>query len=219
MHITKKHDDRKNEILDAAEILFNTKGYNKTTIIDLLTEVGIAKGTFYYYFTSKEEVLDAIVMRYMDTLTEAAKSIAADPSLRASEKLFKVLTAENSEFAKKEKIIEHLHQVNNAEMHQKSLVETVYSLTPILTDVIEQGIHEGTFNTQYPKEVVEFLLTSSQFMMDPAIFNWTQEELIEKMTAFEYIVEKLLGVEKGSLNYISQICETMRLPEKEGEME
>lgn len=58
MRFSKKPDERKNEILDAAEMLFGTKGYSKTTNNDILNEVGIAKGTFYYYFQSKEEVMD-----------------------------------------------------------------------------------------------------------------------------------------------------------------
>ena len=52
--IVKEADERRNEILDAAETLFTEKGYSKTTIIDILNQVGIAKGTFYYYFKSKE---------------------------------------------------------------------------------------------------------------------------------------------------------------------
>ncbi|HBT17621.1 MAG TPA: TetR/AcrR family transcriptional regulator, partial [Firmicutes bacterium] len=66
MRITKEYDERRNEILDTAEELFNMKGYDKCTVNDILKAVGIARGTFYYYFKSKEEVLDAIVSRYTD---------------------------------------------------------------------------------------------------------------------------------------------------------
>ncbi len=52
--IVKEADERRNEILDAAETLFTEKGYSKTTIIDILNQVGIAKGTFYYYFNNSD---------------------------------------------------------------------------------------------------------------------------------------------------------------------
>ena len=52
--------------MDKAESLFEVKGYNKTTVNDILREVNIAKGTFYYYFKSKEEVLDAVIDRYLE---------------------------------------------------------------------------------------------------------------------------------------------------------
>ncbi|MCL2318498.1 MAG: TetR/AcrR family transcriptional regulator, partial [Treponema sp.] len=63
MRIVKEPEIRKNEILDAAEKLFGHKGYGSATINDILGMVNIAKGTFYYYFKSKEDVLDALVER------------------------------------------------------------------------------------------------------------------------------------------------------------
>lgn len=91
MRISKKPENRKTEILNTAEILFITKENSETTINEILREVGIAKGTFYYYFQSKEEVMDAIVLRFIDIGVEAAKVIAADPDLKAPEKLLKSL--------------------------------------------------------------------------------------------------------------------------------
>ena len=54
MRIVKEHEERKNEILDTAEILFEEKGYDKCSVNDILNRIGIAKGTFYHYFKSKE---------------------------------------------------------------------------------------------------------------------------------------------------------------------
>lgn len=202
MRITKKPEERKNEILDAAEMLFTTKGYTNTTINDILEVVGIAKGTFYYYFQSKEEVMDAIVMRFIDTGVKAAKAIASDPNLKATDKIFRILMAQNPAAGRKEQMIEQLHQVNNAEMHQRSLVETILQLTPVLTEVIEQGIAEGSFSTPFPKETVEFLLVSSQFLFDEGIFEWEPKELMKKAVAFTYLIETTLGAEIGSFSYL-----------------
>lgn len=207
MRISKKPEERKNEILDNAEKLFSTKGYSKTTINDILLAVGIAKGTFYYYFKSKEEVMDAIVIRFIDNGIENIKAIAQNKDLNAKEKLFQIIMYKNPDIAEKEPILEQFHQVSNAEMHQKSLVQTILKLTPILTDVVEQGIQEGSFNTPYPKEVVEFLLVSSQFLFDEGIFSWTQEEILKKSEALVYITEASLGVKKGSFDYIMHSSE------------
>src|SRR5690606_25914476 len=156
-------------------------------------KIGIAKGTFYYYFKSKEDVMDAIVDRFIETGVRAAENIAQDSTLKASEKIFQIIMAQNPDDSGKGKMIEELHRVNNAEMHQKSLVETILKLTPILTEVIEQGIDEGTFNTPYPKETVEVLLVSSGFLFDEGIFQWEASELIQKAIAFTYILETTLG--------------------------
>ncbi len=209
MRAPQKFEERKNEILDAAEMLFGTKGYSKTTVNDILRMLGIAKGTFYYYFKSKEEVMDSIVMRFIDTGLKAAKAIAADQSLKTHEKIFRIIMAQNQDKSRKDQIIEQFHRADNAEMHQKSLVETILKLTPILTDIVEQGIKEGSFKTQSPKEVVEFLLASSQFLLDTGLFQWQPGEIIQKAKAFAYIIETTLGAEKGSFGYIPGIYEEM----------
>ncbi len=202
MRISKSPEDRKKEIVDVAEELFTTKGYSQTTINDILRKIGIAKGTFYYYFKSKEDVMDAIVERFIEIGVKAAEKIAADPNLKAPEKILQIIMAQNPDESGKDRMIEELHQVNNAEMHQKSLVETIVRLTPILTKVIEQGIREGTFKTPYPKETVEVLLVSSSFLFDEGIFQWEPAELMQKAIAFTYILETTLGAEKGSFSYL-----------------
>jgi len=202
VRVTKKPEERRNEILDAAELLFTTKGYSNTTVNDILNRVGIAKGTFYHHFQSKEEVMDAIVMRYIYAGVGAAEAIAADPGLEAPQKIFQIIMAQKPDSGHKEQMIDQLHQINNAEMHQKSLVETILHLTPVLTRVIEQGIAEGTFRTPYPRETVEFLLVASQFLFDEGIFQWEPEELMKKAMAFVHTMETLLGAESGSFNYL-----------------
>lgn len=204
MRVTKNPDERRNEILDAAEMLFTTKGYSQTTVNDILKEVGIAKGTFYYYFQSKEEVMEAVVMRFIGNGVKAAEAVVSDSSLNAPEKILQIIMAQNPAEGRKEQMIEELHQVNNAEMHQKSLVETILQLTPVLTEVIEQGIEEGTFHTSYPKETIEFLLVSSEFLFDEGIFQWEQEELMHKASAFTNIMETTLGAEPGTFTYIME---------------
>lgn len=198
----KSPEERKKEILDVAETFFTTKGYAETTINDILNEVGIAKGTFYYYFKSKEEVMHAVVDRFINMEVNAAKDVAANETLNAPEKIFGIIMAQNQHENGKEKMIKELHEVSNAEMHQKSLTETIMKLTPILTDVIEQGIKEGEFATPYPKETVEVLLVSSGFIFDEGIFQWTLEEQIQKAKAFVYILETVLGADKGSFDYL-----------------
>ncbi len=205
MRISKEYEERRNEILDVAETLFVMKGYLKTTVNDILQEVGIAKGTFYYYFKSKEEVMDAIVMRFVSVGVTAAKAIVDNTNLTVHEKFFRIIMEQKPTTNVKEEMINQLHQINNAEMHQKSLVETIKQLSPVLVEVIEQGIDEGLFHTLYPKEVIEFLLVSSTFLFDDGLFNWQPNEIIQKVQAFIYTMEVTLGAEKGSFAYMTEV--------------
>lgn len=207
MRIIKEPQERRNEILDTAEMFFCTKGYARTTINDILQEIGIAKGTFYYYFKSKEELMDAIIIRFVDLGTAKAKEIAANPNLTVHEKLFQSILAQKPDGANKDKITEQLHQAGNAEMHQKSLIETVLRLTPVLAEVVKQGIRERAFNTPYPIEVMEILLISGQFLFDDATFRWTPDEMAQRIQAFIHTMETLLGAEKGSFFYVAKLLE------------
>ena len=203
MRVVKKHDIRKNEILDAAETLFYSQGYNKTTINDILKVVEIGKGTFYHYFKAKEEVLDEIINRVIEKDIEMAQAVNEDNTLTAAEKFFKILvTQQPKESNNKVQLLEEIQKANNAEIQQKSLVATIIHLTPILADVVSQGVEQGQFNTPYPTETIEFLLSSFQVIFDDGLFNWTEVEIMTKAQAFVYMMELLLGAEKNSFAYI-----------------
>ncbi|ASA26374.1 TetR/AcrR family transcriptional regulator [Paenibacillus donghaensis] len=205
--ISKDPEERRNEILDVAERLFFSKGYAKTTVNDVLQAIGIAKGTFYYYFKSKEEVMEAVVMRYIGAGVAAARAIAASPELTVHQKLLQIIMAQKPDTEGKQQLIEQFHQPDNAQIHQKSLSESILQLTPVLTDVIRQGIDEGLFRTPFPQETVEFLLIGSQFLLDEGLFQWTPEEVARKIQAFIHIMETMLGAEAGSFAYVLQMFE------------
>lgn len=215
MRISKEPEERRNEIIDTAEMLFFTKGYAKTTVNDMLQAIGIAKGTFYYYFKSKEEVMDAVVLRFIEEGVEAAKQIATNNELTVHEKMFQIIMAQKPDTDRKGHLIEQFHQPDNAQIHQKSLAQTILKLTPVLTEVIEQGIKEKLFQTPYPKESMELLLVASQFLFDEGIFNWKSEEIIQKIQAFIYNMEIILGAEKGSFSYVVKLIQ--QPPKVEGE--
>lgn len=121
MRRIKEPEVRKTELLDAAQKLFIEKGYAKTTVTDMLNVHGLSKGVFYYYFKSKEEVMDAIIMRIVSADVAAAKEIADNPDLPAIQKLFQILFAQKPKSGEgKEQMTQQFHHPGNAEMHQFS---------------------------------------------------------------------------------------------------
>ncbi|EGO64125.1 TetR/AcrR family transcriptional regulator [Acetonema longum] len=73
--VTKDPQERTNELIDAAEELFLTNGYDKTSVSDIVKKIGVAQGTFYYYFQTKEEILDAIAVRYFTMIMRECDKI------------------------------------------------------------------------------------------------------------------------------------------------
>ncbi|AIE79507.1 TetR/AcrR family transcriptional regulator [Bacillus cereus] len=206
MRIVKEYEERRKEILETAERLFITKGYTKTTVNDILKEIGIAKGTFYHYFKSKEEVMDEIIMRIIKDDVAKAKVIVSNPNIPVLEKLFRVLMEQSPKSGDvKDKMIEQFHQPNNAEMHQKSLVQSIIHLSPVLTEVLEQGIEEGIFSTSYPQETIELLLSSAQVIFDDGLFQWKPEEMMRRAKAYIKMMEVSVGAKEGSFDYMMEV--------------
>ncbi|PIE93679.1 TetR/AcrR family transcriptional regulator [Bacillus fungorum] len=206
MRIVKEYEERRKEILETAERLFITKGYTKTTVNDILKEIGIAKGTFYHYFKSKEEVMDEIIMRIIKEDVAKAKVIVSNPNIPVLEKLLRVLMEQSPKSGDvKDKMIEQFHQPNNAEMHQKSLVQSIIHLSPVLTEVLEQGIEEGIFSTSYPQETIELLLSSAQVIFDDGLFQWKPEEMMRRAKAYIKMMEVSVGAKEGSFDYMMEV--------------
>lgn len=206
MRILKEPEERRNEILDAVEILFSTKGYARTTIIDILSAVDIAKGTFYYYFKSKEEVMDAMIDRIIKQDLVEAKEIACNTTLSPFEKIFHILLKQKpTKGSNKDKMIDQFQQPSNAEIQQRTITQCILHITPVLTEVVQQGINQGIFKTEYPQEVMEFLVVAGQTMFGTKVFQWTQEEKFQKIMSFISIMEILLGAEKGSFNRMVEV--------------
>ena len=204
MKVIKNGEERKHEILDIAKELFIEKGYENTSIVNILEKVGIAKGTLYYYFTSKEEILDAIIDRISEKIFYKAQEISKDPSLSVQEKILGVVMSLNIEDDKEKKIVNNIHNPQNLLMHQKQFDSIIDNVVPILTKVICEGIEKGIFNTDYHLETVEMILIYTQTVFD-SNNNLSMEETLRKISAFIVNLERLLGAEKGSFDFIKQV--------------
>ena len=204
MRIIKEHGERKEEILAAAEVLFTTKGYAGSTINEILAMLNIAKGTFYHYFASKEALMDAVIARYIDAEIAAALGVAEMPHLTAHEKLFRILSGAGRDRDFCDRLERETQAVGNADMHQRTMASIVLRLSPILADIVRQGIREGTFNTEYPQECMEILLAGSEFLLHGSAFDWSSQQRLQKARALACVAEKVLGVAKGQLSYLHE---------------
>ncbi|RDY32086.1 TetR/AcrR family transcriptional regulator [Lachnotalea glycerini] len=207
MRIVKDAKERRNEILDAAEELFGQKGFDKTSTNDILDKVKIARGTLYYHFKSKEEIMDALIERYNDLLLSAAKMAAEDKQLSINERIARVVMSLNMNEGNGREIIEHIHKPQNALMHQKIQRVIINGVPEILTGIILEGIDKGEFNTPYPYECMEMLVIYLNTLLDQDMIELNETDRKKRLKAFFFHVERLLGVEQGSLKSIVQLFE------------
>ena len=200
MRIVKEAEERKEEILDAAEKLFGTKGFDHTSTNDILEAVGIARGTLYYHFKSKEEILDGVIERISNRLMSDAGKVIRDTELPVLERLTKAILALNVESEIGNEVMEQVHRPQNALMHQKMQQQLLDGITPLFTELVKEGVRQGICHTDYPGEVVEMTLIYANTAFDELnMEGLSQEKREQKIDGFIYNIERLMGMEEGSL--------------------
>src|SRR5947209_1773717 len=159
---------KRKEILDAAQRLMLTKGYQQMSIQDILDEVQISSGAFHHYFDSRRALLDAFVERIGQEVEKPLLPLIHDPSLSAIEKLQGFFdTLDRLRIAHKADIVK-LGRVwysdENAIVRQKVDEAIFQQRAPLLTEIVRQGIREGIFTTAYPDNAGEVILSLLQGM-------------------------------------------------------
>lgn len=198
--IVKKPEERWQDIVLAAWNLFLENEYEKTTMDDVAKKIGIAKGTLYHYFNSKEELLDAVVLNYVDEYMaeiQTAMDEAKGNALDKMQLLTKVCSSDGQD-----RTIERLHRPGNIGLHARLMAVNVTKLAPIFAAIIKQGCDEGLFHVKEPLAAAEFILAGSLFLMDLGVNPWTQEDLTRRSLALPHFIEKLLQAPAGSFKFI-----------------
>lgn len=198
MRIVKEAAERRNEILDVAERMFCTNGYDNTSTNDILAEIGIARGTLYYHFKNKEDILDAMIDRILDETIKKTEKIAFNESMPVLERLTKTVLAANVDTKTGSMILEQVHKPQNALMHAKMQERLLSRLIPLFVKIIEDGISQNLMQTDYPEETMQMLLLYANTVFDDFI-EYTEEEKKKMVLAFISNSEILLHMEKGSM--------------------
>ncbi len=193
----KEPNDRKEELIDAAEDLFSEKGFKETSVDDICDEVGVAHGLFYYYFESKENVIEAITERMINELVAKMEEILMRDDLSADEKLKRLFSLSFQKEKNKPYLASYFFREESTQLYYSLFERSIDMLTPYLTEMIEQGVDEGIFKTEYPEQTVRFWLNGRLFLFDQDRLEG--KKLLKDMKAEVYLLERLLGVEDSFL--------------------
>lgn len=200
----KKGEKRKLELLEIAYKMFISKGYENTSVDDIIAEAGIAKGTYYYYFESKEQTLEKVIEMMIDHEMEAAASVLEAP-IPIPQKIVGIIASLRP--APEEHSIEGaLMQPENIVMHQKIKRRLVEKVIPLLSKVVEEGIEQGIFSCDNIPERVKMMLVLSGEIFDEEDFT------SQDIDVFIDITEKLLGAEENSMGFIRQLINSPKPP-------
>ena len=217
VRISKDYDVRKQEFLDAAQKLFYEQGYDQTSVNTIIEAVGVSKGTFYHYFNSKEDLLDALAERVARQRLEQLHSIVEDRNLSALEKFNRYFAGSRGFKEKSEEIAKTILRVmyedENILLRHKARVRCMELVVPELGKIIAQGIQEGIFNVPYPERTAEMILMLGGEMKD--IYARLFLELDEKpenitlakqlIDQYEDAIARMLAAPEGSIRFHEQL--------------
>ncbi|MBR5288255.1 MAG: TetR/AcrR family transcriptional regulator [Clostridia bacterium] len=206
----KKGDARRGELLAAAERLFYTKGYEQTSVQDILDEIGFSKGGFYHHFDSKLSVLEAICDLRAQESCERAKQIVAQEA-DAAQKLNALLhssalwQSENSSFVSL--LIQVAYRHDSALMRERMKSCQLRSLQETMEAVLEQGAQSGEFFVTDIQATASLLLRLYMQFTDEVAFllarqdnaDLMMEEIIRRMGVYRAAIERTLIAPFGSI--------------------
>lgn len=157
MRITKKPDERRQEIIDTAKALFAQNGFMKTTISDIASKIGIAKGLFYYYFKTKDEVMAAVIEQYIDEIQKKVDAIVQATDQDYLTRLSKVISVIINLSKDAEKLFVELKKSDRFMFHQSILEYAVKRLGKTAESMVNEGIAEGVIRCKHPRETLQIL--------------------------------------------------------------
>ena len=149
-------DERKSQILSAAEGVFTKKGFDEARMDDIAEETGLSKGTLYNYFKSKEDLVIAILDRIF---LGAFKQFETPESakLSASESIWRFTEEAISDYKKMLHMMpiayEFLALAFRNKIVQKALKEYFNVYMDVLEPIIQRGIDTGEFRNVDAQEV------------------------------------------------------------------
>lgn len=210
--ITKDPETRRKEFIKAARELFLEKGFNQTSVNDITNKVGMSHGSFFYYFKSKNEVMKEVISDNLNYWKEFMEDLVANKEIDALQKMQIIFSSTIKSQNAKQDINEFFRKEGNAVMYQEHRKRAREILIPLITQVVEQGVEEGTFKVEYPKETVEFVTYIVENLGDSLKAVQSRDEYLRKIRALEIFLTRIAGIEEKGLNLIESEEKNERNP-------
>ncbi len=198
--------DKYNRILDAFQKLLESQNIQKISVSDIAQAAGIAKGSIYYYFPSKDAIVEALVERSYAASIETAKQLAKQeniPPFTRMALIFQTCRNSSSEFLKQNKATTNSSVQEQTLLHHKYLRYIITELKPVLAEIIRQGIEGGEISFEHPDSLAEIVLLVLTVKIDNTLIPSTKEEIEQIILDLIVLLEKGTDNPKGSLNFLT----------------
>lgn len=198
--------DKYNRILDALQTLLEKQNIQDISVSSIAQTAGIAKGSIYYYFASKEEIVEALVERSYDSSIETAKLLAKQtdiPPFTRMALIFQACRNSSFEFLRKNTAASNTSLQTQSLLHHKYLRYIITELKPVLAEIIRQGIENGEISFDHPAALAEIVLLVLTVKLDNTLLPSEPEEIEQTILGLIALLEKVTENPKGSLNFLT----------------
>lgn len=192
------------EILDVAEPLFYAKGYHETAISDIVKKMGVAQGTIYYYFKSKEEILEALINRHISAFISEVKVVAYSDSISPPSKIESVIQIMLRTIQYKEGLLfEFFYDDRTLHLMDKIFRQVKQLVAPLLMKIIEEGNQQNCFNVSHSKSALNLVMAILQCLID-VIYEKSPDDLLTcQFKLAGDLIEKALGAQTGTIHIVN----------------
>ena len=209
------HAVRRDEILDVAERLIRTRGYDAMSIQSVQDELGCSRGALYHYFGSKEAILEAVIERMTAAGMEIITPIALDPGLSATEKLQTLFSSAGSWKSARSDLLLPLirkwYEPGNDVARVRTEAAAYEQFRPLMAVILRQGVAEGTMNVSsadHAAVILTALFAGStdairRLLIDRLDGRVPYEEVERFIHAYDEAIERILGLPPGSFTLIA----------------
>ena len=200
------YGEKREELVKVSFELFMKNGYESTSIQDIMNIAKISKGAMYHYFTSKEDILDAVLNYIIDMDIKRLEPILNDDSISSLKKLTIMMNHKNTQpvdIVKQatEYAIQRKESIFDYRARELSKHRTII----LLTELIYEGVSNEEFHTEYPEEMAAFIYASSQTIGELMMKNTNKDSLSRTISAFVQLLTNCLGLKKKDQDFITEV--------------
>ena len=200
------NNSKYDKILDALQDLLEKKNLQTISVSEIAQTAGIAKGSIYYYFPSKDAILEALVKRNYEKPLETAKTLAEQTDVSPFTRMamiFQACRSTSHAFLSQKPITAQLNAPEEALLHQKYITHLVSELKPVLAEIIRQAIDNGDIQFDHPAALAEIALVVLIVKLDNTLSPSSPAEIEETFVGLISLLEKGTGNPAGSLNFLT----------------
>lgn len=203
-----EHQMKYDLILDAFQELLENEDIQHISVNQIAKKAGIGKGSIYYYFSSKDEILYALIQRIYKNAITMAQDLQHQAHLPASTRIAQIFNScrdASKEFLRKSTLSKEndttLGRVNDvAFIHHQFMSYIIKKLKPVFSEIIHQAIEKGEVKFDFPEELADIILIVLTIKIDNTLSPSSEEEITRSLQALISLLERGTENPLGAFN-------------------